>query len=390
MTSEDNSLGRSRVSDNRWRVALIIGAGVAAVVLIATWYFTVQRNQNANSAHITHPTMPTTAPGGKNTSESYRVLVDARNRRAADEARKVEGSAVVTIVGAADHTKKPPLVIPSTKVKTYTPPKKPDPVVTDEPVRPPDILGTEEAAEPVVASADMKAYMAKIMASWNPGGHSDHYENVAAANPATGTSSTGGTGTPLGTNARGTPLIRAGSTTYASLDMTLDTDIGGPVRATILQGTYKGSTLLGTFKLLKLAKQLTVQFSTLITAAGETLPITAILIDPKLSLSAMRSEVDNHYLVKFALPLGAAFLAGFGTPTTSIAFTPVGGVAGQNDDTSNTQRGLAAVGYTALELLKDQAARPPTVRLFAGTGIGILFQTDVYPPPTQLARQTAP
>jgi len=81
------------------------------------------------------------------------------------------------------------------------------------------------------------------------------------------------------------------------------------------------------------------------------------------------------------LDLGAAFLAGFGTPTTSIAFTPVGGISGQNDDTTNAQRGLAAVGYTALDLLKDQAKRPPTVRLFAGTGIGILFQTDVFPLP---------
>lgn len=176
-------------------------------------------------------------------------------------------------------------------------------------------------------------------------------------------------------------LIDAGHVLYATLDMEANSDVPGPLRATIQGGEYNGARVLGEFKVSN--DYLVISFSRMVLPTGEHLAIDAIGIDPDRRLIGMADRVDRHYLQRFGAVLGAAFLQGYGKAVLASREVQVG--TGDNAEIVSTidttkDKALAAmaeVGDELAGLVRPFASRPPTVIKYADTGMGLMFLSPV-------------
>lgn len=177
----------------------------------------------------------------------------------------------------------------------------------------------------------------------------------------------------------GVVLIPAAATRYATLDMTANSDVPGPIMATVQEGKYAGARALGKFAVKN--DYLVMEFTSMTTKDGVTFPIDAIGVNPGTQMTGMADDVDNHYLVKFGAIFGAAFLQGFGNAmlqsgTTTI--TPTSTVATKALSTKDASlAALGRVGQTASQLLMPYAQKPATVIKYANTGLVLLFLSPV-------------
>jgi len=188
---------------------------------------------------------------------------------------------------------------------------------------------------------------------------------------------------------QGPVMIKAGSILFAVIDTAVNSDQAGtPVLATIVTGPYKGTKLLGSFK--RKQDRLVIQFSMMsMPSMGKSIGINAYAIDSRTAQTALASDVDNHYLTRWGGLLGSAFLQGFGTyfsNTTSNSSStdcPEGSFCIINGDQFQTSvrdgiySGFGQVGTALAYAMGKNFNRPPTVTLDQGTGVGILFMSDV-------------
>ncbi|WP_119344109.1 DotG/IcmE/VirB10 family protein [Facilibium subflavum] len=176
---------------------------------------------------------------------------------------------------------------------------------------------------------------------------------------------------------------KAGSVIYAVIDTAINSDQPStPVLATVVTGPYRNAKLLGGFT--REDKRLVIKFTSIsIDGAKASTPISAYAIDAKTAQTALASDVDNHYMLRYGSLFASAFLDGFGNyftysqqPSPSIWFD------------FNYQRppptvkdaayaGLGKVGQATSQAMQAQFARPPTVTVDQGTAVGILLMNDL-------------
>ena len=184
------------------------------------------------------------------------------------------------------------------------------------------------------------------------------------------------------------PLVDKASTLYATLDMTANSDVPGPIRATVQQGRFKGSRVLGNFQMQE--SYLVMRFTSLTTPEGTTYPINAIAVNPATRMTGMADVVDRHLFTKIAAIGGAAFLQGFGEAFQSsgnITVNPGGQTVTKTSALRTTEdkaiAALGQVGEAAAEFLKPYANRKTTVIKYADTGMALLFLDSVMPESNQ-------
>lgn len=194
-----------------------------------------------------------------------------------------------------------------------------------------------------------------------------------------------------GSDAAGPVAIKAGSIQFAVIDTALDSDQPGtPVLATIVMGPYKGAKLLGGFTTATDA--LVVQFNLMsIPSLSSSIGINAYAIDGKTANNAIATNVNNHYLLRYGMLFASAFLQGFGSAYQNSSYCPPGtaqctimSTNGNNAPppadvtTKNAEyQGLGQVGETLGQVAASQFNTPPTITVAQGTGIGVLFMSDV-------------
>ena len=159
--------------------------------------------------------------------------------------------------------------------------------------------------------------------------------------------------------------------------------------ATIVSGTLKGSKLIGSFNLPSNADKMVISFNALsMPGAPKTLAISAFAIDPSTARTALSSQTDHHYLMRYGSLFASTFLEGFGnafqSADTSIT---IGGTGGVQDTTvqngigrsalENAVIGLATMGKAWGQVAQQNMSRPTTVQVFSGTPVGILFTQDL-------------
>lgn len=180
-------------------------------------------------------------------------------------------------------------------------------------------------------------------------------------------------------------LYPAGRIAYAQILTEANSDVPGPVLAQIASGPLAGSRVLGSFT--KTKELLTIKFSTVV-VDGVSIGINAVAVDPKTTLPAMATDVDHHYLMRVALPMAAAFVEGLASAISESGLTTVtvegDTVAEETEDTSTEQEvasGIQEAGEKLREILDETADDiEVTVRVEAGTPIGILFLEPVIKP----------
>lgn len=186
------------------------------------------------------------------------------------------------------------------------------------------------------------------------------------------TASTGGITAPT--------LVDAGHISFAVLDTSIKSTEPGPVLATIETGRFAGARLLGGFT--RVHDRVLVQFSSL-TLHHQTISIRAYAITLATARTALATSVNRHTLYRYGWLIGASLLQGLNNALDSAntnTYLTGSGLGVVTHQLSNGQIALSAVGNVGQTLAPIMAQRfntPPTVRVKAGSGIGILFMAPV-------------
>ena len=113
---------------------------------------------------------------------------------------------------------------------------------------------------------------------------------------------------------------KAGDIMYAVLTTEVDTDVPGPIMATIVSGKLKEQRLVGNFVQAGEAAQISfnsISLPNLSRSSG----IQAIAVDPDTAKTALSSEVDHHYLIRYGSLFASSFLKGFSNAITNEGST---------------------------------------------------------------------
>ncbi len=243
--------------------------------------------------------------------------------------------------------------------------------------------------------AGMAAQAGDLFGTWNP----PPTQQVVRGNPVPanakqageqGVGGVPGEGVPPGAAAVAEPtgnVLKAGTIEIAVLDTGINSDEQSPILATIVQqGPLKNAKLLGQFS--RVDKKLVLNFTTLsIPNLNKSISINAVAIDPDTAKTALASDVNNHYLLRYGTLIASSFLQGLGTAVSqsgsTVVFQPAGNTFITNPTTSAAQKGLVALGNVGTQYaatLGQNFQKPPTVTLNAGSAVGILLMSDLTIP----------
>lgn len=190
------------------------------------------------------------------------------------------------------------------------------------------------------------------------------------------------------------PIIKAGTVLFAVIETSINSDEKTPIMAHIVTGELNGSKLLGTFT--RVNKRLLISFSVLSEPSYPTsIPINAVAIDPDTARTAITGEVNSHYLLRYGTLFASAFLEGVSQGiinqgiTSNCLISGFGCTVTQNPLTVNQQIavGLGKVGQAYAQRMGENFTVPPTIRIPAGTGIGVLVMGDLHLPATTSAER---
>ncbi len=180
-------------------------------------------------------------------------------------------------------------------------------------------------------------------------------------------------------------IIKAGSIMFAVLDTSVNSDEESPVMATIVQGELKGAKLVGTFN--RVNKKVVLSFNLIsIPDQPKSIALTAVAIDPNTARTALASHVDNHYMLRYGSLFASSFLSGLADAisdsgsTTTFSLT---GVSETRPELTTGEKGAVAlgeVGKAYSTAFGSNFQTPPTVTVREGSGIGILFMSDLDVP----------
>jgi|GEM_PF-1612579 len=204
----------------------------------------------------------------------------------------------------------------------------------------------------------------------------------------------------------GPPIIKAGTILFATLNTSVNSDEPGPVLATILTGEYKNSRLVGSVQQtqdpsgLNRPERVQLNFTTMnMPDAAKTIGISAVAIDPDTARTALASNVDHHYLLRYGTLFASSFMEGYGNAVTQsgqiVTNFASGGQSVVNQQLNPRQEfaaGLGQVGQQWGEQMGQIFNRPNTITVNAGTSMGILFLSDVTlnTPPSTFQPPMAP
>lgn len=247
-------------------------------------------------------------------------------------------------------------------------------------------LSLQERQERIAAMQQAMSQQAgDLFASWSPPPTQDfvqgQLDKEKDANGAAGQSSVTTT-TSTAQMSAGAPIIKAGAIMFAVLETALDSDEPSPILATIVEGPYKGARLVGNFQ--RTHKKVVVSFNLInIPSYAQSIPINAVAIDPDTARTALADNVNSHYLLRYGTLFGSSFIEGLAKATeesgstTNVTF----GITTTSTPVLDAKDKLIVaggqVGKRFAQTMSSIFHTPPTVKVNAGGGIGILFMTDV-------------
>jgi intracellular multiplication protein IcmE len=176
--------------------------------------------------------------------------------------------------------------------------------------------------------------------------------------------------------------VKAGDIMMGVMTSTVNSDEDSPVMANIVSGKLRGAKLIGKFTLLK--EKVLINFNKLdMPGKPASIGINAVAIDPETAHTALADCVDNHYWLRYGTLFASSFLSGLADAISqqgSQTSTGAGGILVTHDPLSAGQTiavALGAVGSQYASVLGSNFTRPPTVMVYEGNSIGILFMQDL-------------
>jgi len=238
----------------------------------------------------------------------------------------------------------------------------------------------------------MSSQANQLMAAWTQLSTQQYVageKKEESASGGEGASASGGTSGQGAGKAGGQIFIKAGTVYFGIINTAINSDEPGPVMATILNGPYKGGKLLGS--LTNQGKAVLITFNTMsLPQFSKSISIQAVAIDQNTARTALSTETDNHYLLRYGSLFAASFVQGYGqaimtSGTTTTASIGPGGAAVQTSvpPLSPKDKFFAALGNIGTQWGTQMNAvynTPPTVYVASGTAVGVLFMSDVPVP----------
>ena len=227
----------------------------------------------------------------------------------------------------------------------------------------------------------MASQAGELISSWTPP-PSQQYVEGTPPKEAQAAAAGAGQGTQGQQQEQAPPVVKAGTIMFAVLDTGINSDEPSPIMATIVNGKFKGAKLLGSFQRVK--KKVVLRFTTMsLPKYPNSITVNAVAIDPNKARTALATHVNSHYLLRYGTLFASSFIEGLGEVIgdqgTVTMFGPFefAQVKPELSTTEQIMSALGEVGKKAGQELKPIVRTPPTVKVRAGYGIGILFMADV-------------
>ncbi len=200
-------------------------------------------------------------------------------------------------------------------------------------------------------------------------------------------------------------ILKAGTILFGVLETAVNSDEPGPIMAKIIQPPFKDALLVGTIQGPQDSngEKVTLRFETMnIPTEPMSNKISAVAIDPDTARTALASDVDHHYLLRWGTVFGSSFLTGYAKAVarsgTTVTNTNVPGQSMTQTNTPNLSgkqqifEGLGDFGAKISDQMGQQFSRKNTITIDSGTGIGILVLADVKlgPEPQQTQQEQQP
>lgn len=246
------------------------------------------------------------------------------------------------------------------------------------------LLMNQQARQDAIAQLQGQMMMEgqKLMAGWG-----SVTPQVAAVStvPVNTSAANGGLGAASGKSTASGPVFKAGDVMFAVLDTSVNSDENSPVMASIVAGPLKGAKLVGQFK--RVNKRVLLSFN-LINMPGfeHSFSANIVAIDPNTARTALSGYVNNHYLLRYGSLFASSFLAGLGDAVSKSGATVINSPLStvttypKLTPTGYALVGLGGVGKQFSSVLAQQFNTPPTIKIPGGTGMGLLFMSDVTLP----------
>ena len=410
---------QAMMNNPKQRNIYLMGVGIAVVTLVAGFMYATSGNNNetiAGSAQVAKVPAVNSIPGTSD-SARYNTAVTEANKHDANNALEAEKSFVPTPVNNNALSTESPLdsldkqikaqkeaeareqaerqaqvaieqplvpennqlsqnpmpVQPVQTAQVVTPPTPPAPKVkkygTDEDFL---IMQAIHGVSGIKAARSENDFLGKSGSAVNAG------NMVQAAQPTQLMQS-------ASTQNKGELLAKAGTIFNAVLETAINSDEPSPVLAKIVSGDLKGTRLIG--KISNAGEKVVIQFSTAsIPSMATSVKFDAVAVDPGTSRTALASDVDHHYFLRYGVLLGSAFLGSYAdalaNKNSTTTVTPEGSIITTRGELSNKDMSRQALGTVGKELATDTRARTqglqPTITVHAGVPIGILVTEDLF------------
>lgn len=395
---------RALFTDPKTRPIVFLMSGLmVGMVVVGYMSMGSAKNDSGVDAAATIATAPAdvVSDPSARSSTAHQALQQEANRRALEDARARQMSSLPTLMGNDGISD--PLTLPSlptaeqpqqpTEAPTITLPP-PAPVYTP----PPSMYQGSVAEAPQVPAAKPKAdekvteQVMGYLSLWGPDNPSQQeFSFAGTAKPEEQTQAQGqdpyalaqaqqmANQQPSQVQEKTIRFVRAGTVIPARMITPLNSDNPGPVLAEVTSGTLRGARLMGTMRTQKNA--ILVTFST-ISKPGwpDTYPVSAVGMNND-GYTGMATDVNKHYLQRYASMLGGAFLSGYGEGLSQQGSTTIitdgGAVVNTQDELTTAQirdKGYGQVASSIGQELQTSANRDVTVQIRPKNGQPYDFQ----------------
>lgn len=194
-----------------------------------------------------------------------------------------------------------------------------------------------------------------------------------------------GAGAMMGATQARRPIIKAGTTMYATLDSEANTDDGRLTLATIRGGPWNGAKIIGQIE--QGYDNISLVFTSLAPQDERpTMRVRAVALREVDAKVGMAETIDHHTFSRYTALAAAAILSGAGRvyqqPVGTTVVTP-GGIVTQTEEPTNRRVIGSAVGELGAslgsEIRRRGFNRPSTYATPAEQGFVLYFLEDVAP-----------
>ena len=182
-------------------------------------------------------------------------------------------------------------------------------------------------------------------------------------------------------------LYKAGDIVFAVLETSINSDEQSPIMARIVQGPLNGAKLIGNFQSAGVnADKLKLVFNVMnVPNIPRSISFSSVAIDPETARTAMATDVDNHYLLRYGSMFGSAFLEGMSNAVmasvsnSGFKINEKGEFASGSVKATSRDQVITGFGNVGKQIAQNTNffTRPPTIRIDSGVGFGLLMLSDL-------------